>query len=423
MGEHLKRSAAHTGSRIFYITLFLTILLAGVVWGAIQYESPTNRRASEVLPSRLLSGPHFRVQDRVVADGYLFRFTVSSDYGTFLVGGKYGLRKLVREIQAISALRRVNQGQAVLDGARGKARETLEFGVKLANAPLDTVVSIPQGVAKLFANISGGLQNSHDPRRDTVAEKVLNVSGAKRKLAYDLGVDVYSSNRVLQSELDSVARAQALGAMAVTAAIPYGGGTAVSLSGMSRTAREVNGLLRDEPPAALRTRNQGKLQAMGVDSGLAGRFLNHYAFTPRHQTIIVACLEKLTGAQGRNNFISFALSANDEETANFFQNMAEILENYQRTVSPIREINLPGVLVARTANGAALVPFPLDYGVWSPRAEGVVKKTLAGQPGRSKPARIELWVSGVMSPLARNRLETQGIRVVENVDQRIGLSD
>jgi len=422
VGENLKRSAAHTGSRTFFITLSLIMLLTGMVWGAMQYESPRDRRAQEVLPSRLISGPHFRVQDRVAADGYMFRFTVSSDYGTFLVGGKYGLRKLIREIQAIAALRQVNQGQAVLDGARGKARETVQFGVKLASAPLDTVVSIPQGVAKLFGNISAGLQNSHDPRRDTMTEKVLNVSGAKRKLAYDLGVDVYSSNRVLQSELDNVARAKALGAMAVSAAIPYGGGAAVSLSGMSQTAREVNGLLRDEPPAALRSRNQEKLQAMGVNSSLAARFLNHYAFTPRHQTIIVSCLEKLRGAQGRNNFISFALAANDEETANFFQNMAEILETYNRTVSPIREINLPGVLVARTADGSALVPFPLDYGVWSPRAEQVVKKTLARQ-GRSRPNRIELWVCGAMSPLARSRLEAQGIRVVEQVDRRLGQVD
>jgi len=398
------------------------MLLTAMVWGAVRYETPAGRRAQEVLPSRLISGPHFRVQDRVAADGYMLRFTVSSDYGTFLVTGRYGLGKLIHEIQAIAALRQVNKVQAVLEGARGKARETLEFGAKLAHAPLDTVVSVPQGVAKLFNNIAGGLQNAHDPRRDTIAEKVLNVSGAKRKIAYDLGVDVYSSNRVLQGELDNVAQAQALGAMAVSAAIPYGGGAAVSLSGMSRTAREVKGLLRDEPPAALRARNQEKLQAMGVDQSLAARFLNHFAFTPRHQTIIVTCLGKLTGARGRDNFIRFALSANDEETANFFQNMAEMLEAYQVTVSPIREINWPGVLVARAANGAAFVPFPLDYGVWSLRAEQVVKKTLAARPGRPKPAGIELWVSGAMSPLARSQLEAQGIKVVENVDRRIGFS-
>jgi hypothetical protein len=54
----------------------------------------------------------------------------------------------------------------------------------------------------------------------------------------------------------------------------------------------------------------------------------------------------------------------------------------------------------------------------------VVKTTLAGYqtPGRT-PARFELWVTGQVSPLARRRLEAQGIKVVENVDRRIGMID
>jgi hypothetical protein len=412
------------GVRVFFLFLASFPLMAGIAWGSSSYEVPTDRRASEILPPNLVSGPHFRVRDRVAPDGYLYRFTVDSDYGSFPVAGEYGLRKLIKEIQAIAALKEVNKGQAVLAGARGQARETLKFGAELVADPVNTVASVPQGVAKLFSNIAAGLQNQHDPRRDTIAQKVLNVSDAKRKLAYDLGVDVYSSNRVLQNELDSVARAQALGALGVSAAIPYGGGAAVNLSRMSRTADEVNRLLRDEPPASLRTINQEKLQAMGVDPGLARRFLNHAAFSPRHDTIIVACLEKLSGAQGREAFIRFALSATDEETANFFQNLAEILRAYHQTVSPIREIVVPGILFARAANGAVLVPFPLDYAVWSLRAERVVKNSLASYQGSGRPQpKIELWVTGAMSPLAHQGLQAYGIHVVEHVDRRIGMMD
>ena len=106
------------------------------------------------------------------------------------------------------------------------------------------------------------------------------------------------------------------------------------------------------------------------------------------------------------------------------QNMAEILAAYQQTVSPIQEITAPGIILARAANGTVLIPFPLDYGVWTVRAERVVKNTLAGYktPGR-KPARFELWVTGTVSPLARKQLEAQGIKVVEHVDRRIGLMD
>ena len=406
---------------------FTLILSSGVALGAAKtakYETPADKRASEVLPPNLRSGPHFKVQDRVAADGYMYRFTVNSDYGTFPVTGEYGLRKLIKEIQAIAALKKVSKGEALVKGARGKAQETVEFGANLVTDPGNTLASVPKGVAKLFDNIATGVQKPREPRRDSVGQQLLNVSDAKRKMAYDLGVDVYSSNRVLQNELESLSKAQALGSLGVSAAIPYGGGTLVGISRMSQTAGEVNRLLRDESPSALRNLNERKLQAMGVDRSLTERFLNHSQLSPRHKTVIVASLEKLSGARGKDAFINFALQANDEDSANFMQNMAEILAAYQQTVSPIQEIAAPGIILARAANGVVLIPFPLDYGVWTVRAEGVVKKTLASykKSGRT-PARFEFWVTGTVSPLARRQLEAQGIKVVEKVDKRIGMMD
>lgn len=426
MHRYLNGSQAHTGLIRWFSSLIpaMLLLMAGIAWGASQYEMPKDRRASEVLPPNLISGPHFKVQDRVAADGYMLRFTVNSDYGTFTVTGEYALRKLIKEIQAIAALKKMSKGEAFAEGVRGKAQETLEFGANLVVDPSSALASVPQGVSKLFDNIATGLQKPRDPRRDTVGQQLLNVSDAKRKIAYDLGVDVYSSNRALQNELDSLGRAQAMGSLGVSAAIPYGGGTVVGISRMSQTAREVNQLLRDESPSGLRNINERKLQAMGVDRSLTERFLNHSQLSPRHKTVMVASLEKLSRAQGREAFINFALRADDEDSANFMQNTAEILAAYQQTVSPIQEIVVPGILLARGANGTVLIPFPLDYGVWSVRAEGVVKNTLAGhQTGSRGPAKRELWVTGTVSPLARKQLEAQGIKVVEKVDKRIGMMD
>jgi len=400
---------------------FTLILSSGMALGAAKYEAPSDKRASEVLPPNLRSGPHFRVQDRVAADGYMLRFTVTPDYGTFPVTGEYGLRKLIREIQAIAALKKMSKGEAFVEGVRGKAQETVEFGANLVVNHGETLASVPEGVAKLFDNLATGLQKPREPRRSTVGESLLNVSDAKRKIAYDLGVDVYSSNRVLQNELDSLSRAQALGSLGVSAAIPYGGGTVVGLSRMSQTAGEVNRLLRDESTSGLRNVNEQKLLAMGVDRSLTERFLNSTQLSPRHKTEIVACLERLTGARGKDAFINFALRATDEPSANFMQNMAEIMAAYP---SQIQEITAPGIVLARAANGTVLIPFPLDYGVWTVRAERVVKNTLAGYKSTSgTPAGFELWVTGQVSPLARQKLEAQGIKVVENVDRRIGMMD
>jgi len=130
---------------------------------------------------------------------------------------------------------------------------------------------------------------------------------------------------------------------------------------------------------------------------------------------------KTSLAWGKDAFINFAMRATDEPSANFMQNMAEIMAAYP---SPIREITAPGIVLARAANGTVLIPFPLDYGVWTVRAERVVKNTLAGYNTSSgKPAGFELWVTGEVSPLDRQKLEAQGIKVVENVDRRIGMMD
>jgi hypothetical protein len=396
----------------------LTLIIStGVAFGAANYEAPSSKQATEVLPANLRSGPHFKVQDRVMADGYMLRFTVNSDYGTFPVTGEYGLRKLIGEIQAIAALKKMSKGEALVEGVRGKSQETVEFAGNLLEKPGETLASVPQGVAKLFDNVATGFSKPREPRRDTVGESLLNVSDAKRKLAYDLGVDVYSSNRVLQNELDRLSRAQALGSMGVSAAIPYGGGTVVGLSRSSRTASEVSQLIRDESTNGLRNVNEQKLQAMGVDRSVAERFLNSTQLSPRHKTVIVASLARLSGARGKDAFLNFATQATDESSANFMQNMAEIMAAYP---SPIQEISAPGIVLARAANGTVLIPFPLDYGVWTVRAEKVVKTTLANYKtsGRT-PAKFELWVTGMVSSLARRQLEAQGIKVVEHVDRRI----
>lgn len=101
-----------------------------------------------------------------------------------------------------------------------------------------------------------------------------------------------------------------------------------------------------------------------------------------------------------------------------------ILAAYQQTVSPIQEITALGIILARAANGTVLIPFPLDHGVLTVRAEKVVKTNLASckTPGRN-PARLELWVTGTVFPLCRRQIEVQGIKVVEHVDRRVGMID
>ena len=49
------------------------------------YESPPVLSASVLLPAQILQGPHHRVDERVVNDGYLNHYTIHSQFGEFSV--------------------------------------------------------------------------------------------------------------------------------------------------------------------------------------------------------------------------------------------------------------------------------------------------------------------------------------------------
>ena len=65
---------------------------------AQDFEVPGKRKASEILPTNWLAGPHYRVEETVVSYGYMHHWTVTSDYGTFKATGDGALRKLLLEI-------------------------------------------------------------------------------------------------------------------------------------------------------------------------------------------------------------------------------------------------------------------------------------------------------------------------------------
>src|SRR3989304_4649518 len=96
-------------------------LLAVTVAGAAEYEAPQNRSAKDILPVGMLKGQQYQVRDLVVADGYMHRWTVDSDFGTFEGGGDGALRKLLGEIRAIAELQKLSKSKEFAKGLAGGA--------------------------------------------------------------------------------------------------------------------------------------------------------------------------------------------------------------------------------------------------------------------------------------------------------------
>jgi len=405
------------------VVCVLGLMLWVTAVGAAEYEVPQDRSASQILPKGMLRGPHYRVQDLVVVDGYMDRWTVKSDFATFEVEGDGGVRKLLHEIWAIAELKKVSKTKEFAKGLAGAATAPFSLVKSLVTHPVDTVTGVPKGMYQLMEDVGTSATTTRNPSEDAKWEQALKMSSFKRDIAAQLGVDPYSGNKVLQKELNSVAWARTVGDWTFSVAM-LPAGAAGSVVSNVRLTNSIKNVLQQEPPARLRIINNEKLEKMGIPEDLRKRFLDSLAFTPRQTTTIAANLELLEGVAGRDAFLTLALAAEDEVQANIYMTMAQMLRGYHETVARLSAISVVGRLtVAQTNGGQALIAFPLDRLIWTQRADQVSNNLKASYRAPGFNGTFDLWVTGTLSPLARQQLEQRGFRVVERVNTRIEILD
>jgi len=392
--------------------------------GAANYETQFNKPAKDAVPPTVAAGPDFKVNDPVVADGYMYRFTVTSTYGPFEVTGIGALRKLEQEIWAIGQLKNVTRSEAFLKSLKDQAGKPLVFAKDVVTKPVDTLTGIPKGVGRLFGNIASSVTSTRNPAQESRVSEVLLLGAFKRDYATRFGVDPYSSNAVLQEELDKVGKAAAYGSWTASAAMIPISGPASSVITATSLSKSFNNIVSTEPPSRIRVINEDKLKQMGISGDLAQRYLDQPVYTPRQQLILVDSLSRLGSAIGRDAYLNASMVAADEVEANFFVNMAQILRGYHETQGPITGITMVGALtVAQTKAGSAMIPFALDYGVWTANADRLSQnmKTVYAVPGFN--GSFQLWVTGSLSAKGKREMEARGFAVVEQVASRFEIID
>jgi hypothetical protein len=280
---------------------------------------------------------------------------------------------------------------------------------------------VPDGVFQIFGNIYTGVVEEKDPSEDSRLKQALFVSSWKRDFAAAYNVDVYSDNKVLQEQLNKVGWASAVAGLSVSGVLtPLRGPVALALKN-TRFANQITEALKEEPPSRLRIINTDKLSEIGISEALIERFLDHPNFTPRHDTVIVAALADLTLAKGGELFLRAIISAQDKVAADFYMNIAQTMRGYNEIISPIEDIAvIDGMVIARANNGSALIPLPMDHGVWSKQAARVMDHLKTSYETNGYKGKYDLWVTGTVSPRARDGLAALDIVVTESVDERLG---
>ncbi len=405
-----------TPSALLMMALFVAVAPASSAQGG--YETAPLFHASEILPPELVRGPIHTVDQSVRNDGIMNIYRLNSPFGEFEADSTAELKIRIREVYAIEAMKKVQSSDEFMNAVVGEGEKILTTAKDLITDPGNTLSNALSGVGKMFERADAKLSgDTRSQAEGSAMDDLIGLSKTKREVAYEYGVDVYSSNKVLQESLDRLAGAGYFAGLGTGLAI---GAVTGPLVAVTQGTRMMNDVFRTTPPVDLRMMNRKKLAVMGVAPDIIDLFIGNTVFSPRHQTLLVAALEDMPDATGRGAFVKFAVQVQDEDVALFRQRQAQMYAGYNRSVEPIAGFVPVGQLAAaRLKDGTLVFNVPLDHFAWTQgtaRFIESVEQQIATVPDvKAK----QLWVTGTVSALMRKQLEGRGWTVNERATKLI----
>ncbi len=405
----------------YYLIPVISLLLQGLlpVCFAEQepYEVPQILQAKDVVPEELLESDLYTIDNEVVTRGYTNTYQIDSKFGKFTAHGNELLVQRIQEIRAIQELENIKKSKKFAEGVKAGAKAPFSFMKNLVTHPVDTVSGVPKGLWRYGSRIEEMATEDKSEYEDGVGKELILFSAQKRKLAYDLNVDVYSSNKVLQEYLNSVSWASYSGGMAVTAAL-----TPLGAIRFTKTAHNVNNLIRDNAPEDLRKINRKALKKLDVPKDVIEEYLDSKWLSPRHETTIVHSLENLGLQSGVSDFIQLVATSNSEEDAFFYQNITHLIEHYiSNTVESQNSIVVHDHFALLRVRKHFVFPLLVDNGYWSEFGANLMntfESDLRSEYGED--VQILLWITGEVSDRAKKELAARKISLAEHAYETFG---
>jgi hypothetical protein len=377
--------------------------------------------ASEILRPEILASPHHKVREPVPTYLGANQFTIESDFGVFEAKGNEMLVRRINEINAIAKIKGVSRTDEYKKALSAAAKSPVAAVKNIANDPANAISNVPKGIMKFMSRAGESVKNINKKSESSAAEgskmqQIIGFSDAKRKVAIDLGVDHYSTNSVLQHELDGIAWASfAGGATFSVATMPIGGGAGAALT-VTELSGDIDQILKEKSPTDLKIMNRKTLLAIGAGEKQTERFLNNNAFSPSEQTAFVLNLKSLDGVANRGAFVHTAgETSSDESDAIFCVQTAALMSKIHKE-KPLARLAMIGDFPICVANdGTIIVAFQWDYAAWTSGAAGFISdmQNLAARSGETKPVMVML--SGQMSPRLQQELQNRGFTVRDRI--------
>ncbi len=349
------------------------------------------------------------VQEDPQYPGFL-TFFVTSPHGSYTVRGLMNLRKVLHEIDVIEQLNaNENTGSGIADGAVDSLKDT---GTGLKNIvvhPVDSVVGIGKGIGKGVGKIGGLFREKEEGEKGDGF-----LSSTKRKIAKELGVDVYTRNPDLQAKMDSMAKANMGGRGVVAVAtffVPVGliASAVMTVSNINSAADQ---LVNDSDRSDLFKLNEAALIRLGFPRSQVLQLLNHPYYTPREITYLRFYLERLKRVQGYEVLLDAAIAAVSEVPADKILHEIQIAaDSVGDMPRSMKLILIPEGIVLADADHVALAT---AYDLLDESALGgrVLEKALSFRQTLGKRS-SEIWNGGAVS----SRFAGEAIRKATNVQR------
>lgn len=406
---------------VFYCFIFL-VLLQGIIPQTVlaEFEKPGTLSARSILKPELLKGEHYTVEDQVQNDGLLNHYSVHSSFGTFQVISTSSLYILVREIEAIAAMKKIQTDDTAIESLKQSGQNTVTGVKNLVTDPKGTFESAGAGVSSLFNRVKGTVgKRKTTGAEDNKAEQLIGFSKSKGQIATKFSVNMYSRNEVLQAELDRLAWADFFGGIGmgvVTSAVPGVGGLLLTTSG---TARLLNEAINTTPASELWLQNKNKLLGMGMNEDTIELFLNNPEFSPALQTVMVAALDSMKDVNNLELYVKVALQASNPAMAKIIIESAVLIAGYHKHIAPLKRLAPMARLVrAEKSDGSVIVVLPNDHLIWSEMVADITG-ALVEKTKNSKGSRLEIWAAGDFSSMAHHNLEGMGWEVHTKVRNQL----
>lgn len=352
------------------LALLLLFPLSGI---AGDNESGPVINSNTILLPGELSSTYHRVDSVEFNDG-LYEFMVESNIGDFQLKSLAVLKKRINEIKVLSQaiIQYESQNEEFSDELRSQLILSSDSADDFITSPIKTARKL---AGQLGENLDATLDGEDPFVRDRLDRYTLRepndptVARHKRNVAFQLGLDMYSSNYKVQSFLDSVAKARAAGKVSAGVGLSSDFTTTQNQNEMDMRIRYI---LKSKTLAELNEYNVDLLLKLGINKRLIKAFIEHTILSPTNKTTITTYLSGLEKVSRLDSYIEVVLTADDEVVALIFEQLSKMLFRYYKETEKFSAFyNFKGQAAVLTESRRIVFFEYADLLIWS---EGNEKK-------------------------------------------------